>query len=387
MLVGLLRFFRGSVQFSIEGSPERFYNQCAKQGIPLWGIQGGGAYSAFAAASHYSRLRACARRSGCRLRIRKKAGMPFRLSFLRKRRGIPLGLLLAICLVLFLSSRVWSIEVSGCEEIREEDFRAACQEAGLSLGMARSDMDPHTIQQRLMQMFPEISWLTVNTSGSTVHISLTEGVEKPEMVDTEHVGNMKASVAGQVVRIEVFSGKAAVSVGEAVSPGQLLISGTVENGASPAVRADGRIIAKTTRTFSAEIPLIEKTKTYTGETVTRRSLTIFGIPLPLSLTTAPLEDGWERSGDITSLKANGNRLPIYWTEEVWKKVEIGQRERSREEAEKLARKEIEKQEKELSELKILEQAEEFVIRDQVLYCKVTIKCEENIAIESEIIIK
>ena len=51
MLVGLLRFFRGSVQFSIEGSPERFYNQCAKQGIPLWGIQGGGAYSAFAAAS------------------------------------------------------------------------------------------------------------------------------------------------------------------------------------------------------------------------------------------------------------------------------------------------------------------------------------------------
>ena len=40
MLVGLLHFFRGSVQFSIEGSPERFYNQCAKQGIPLWGIQG-----------------------------------------------------------------------------------------------------------------------------------------------------------------------------------------------------------------------------------------------------------------------------------------------------------------------------------------------------------
>ena len=387
MLVGLLRYLRGSVQFSIEGSPERFYNQCAKQGIPLWGMCAGSEHTAFAIASQYARLRLCARRSGCRLHLQKKLGLPFRISFMRKRKGIPAGILLTVCLVLFLSSRVWSIEVSGCKEIREEDLRTACQEAGLSLGMAKSELDPHKMQQRLMQRFPEISWLTVNTSGSTVHIQLTEGVEKPEMTDTEHVGNMKAAVAGQVLRIEVFSGKAAVSVGEAVAPGQLLISGTVENGASPAVRADGRIIAKTTRTFSTKVPLVEETKAYTGETLVRRSLNIFGVPLPMSLTTAPMKGNWERSGSVTILKANGSRLPVYWTEEIWKQVEKGQRERSREEAEELARKEIEKQEKELSELKILEQEEQFEIREQTLYCTVTIICEENIAIQSEILIK
>ena len=161
----------------------------------------------------------------------------------------------------------------------------------------------------------------------------------------------------------------------------------MENGASPAVRADGRVIAKTSRTFSAEIPLVEETKNYTGETVTRRSLHIFGIPIPMSLTTAPTEGDWERSGSVTVLKANGSRLPVYWTEEVWKKVERGQRERSREEAEELARKEIAEQEKEISELKILEQDEQFEIRGQTLYCTVNIICEENIAIQSEILIK
>ena len=107
----------------------------------------------------------------------------------------------------------------------------------------------------------------------------------------------------------------------------------------------------------------------------------------MSLTTAPMKGNWERSGSVTILKANGSRLPVYWTEEIWKQVEKGQRERSREEAEELARKEIEKQEKELSELKILEQEEQFEIREQTLYCTVTIICEENIAIQSEILIK
>ena len=41
MLVQLARWFWGSVRFRVTGSPERFFNRCAREGIALWGMVSG----------------------------------------------------------------------------------------------------------------------------------------------------------------------------------------------------------------------------------------------------------------------------------------------------------------------------------------------------------
>ena len=385
-MVGFFRWVLGSVRFGIKGTPERLYTQCAKRGVILWGIQAGESPSAWIEAGQYRALRECARRAGCRVKLLQKTGLPFRTAWMKRRKGVPVGFVLGVFLLAFLSSRVWNIEIEGTG-IPQEAIRAACGEAGLWEGIGKGQLQPHRVQQRLMQEFPEISWMTVNTRGSTAEIRYTQGVQKPEMPENEAPGNLHAAVAGQVVRVEVFAGEAVVQPGDVVLPGQLLVTGTVESGASPLVHADGKVIAVTNRTFTASIPLKQETRTLSGKQVLRRSIRIFGIPIPLTFSTVPLEGTWEPTQKATWLRINGNTLPVLWVEELWEEVLVGEKELTRQQAEAELRRQILTQQEELSEFQVLEQTETFSLSQGVLTCTVQVKCRENIAIQSEILIK
>ena len=63
MLVQLARWFWGSVRFRVTGSPERFFNRCAREGIALWGMESGETPGAWIRAGYYKQLPACARAS------------------------------------------------------------------------------------------------------------------------------------------------------------------------------------------------------------------------------------------------------------------------------------------------------------------------------------
>lgn len=384
MLVQVLRWLQGAVGFHIYGSAERFFNQCARQGIILWDMKSGEEPSAWIMASRYKKLLSCAARSRCRLHIEQRKGLPFRTAWLKKRKGLALGVVLFMVILIGLSQHVWSIKTIGNEEIPAAKLEEVYQKVGLVPGISKKDLDPQAMQRAIMQELPEIAWISVNTKGCSVSVEVAEAVGKPEMENQETPCNIKAAFSGQILRIEVYEGTAVAKVGEAVVEGQLLISGMVEDtnkNVTLIKHASGRVVASTTRRFEVSVPL-QKEVTYTvGEPVMRKSMDLFGVRIPLSLTPQP-DESYRKEAVRTKLEVNGNALPITWLEESWLKQEVRAEERSKTEALKVARDEAEKKKKELQDLKVIEQQESYRIEAGALLYRLDMKCEENIALES-----
>ena len=90
LIVKFLRSLFGYVLFTGHGGfPERFLNLCVKYHIPLWDLQSHGeSFSGKTSARAYKRIRPVAYRSGVRVRIAEKHGLPFFSARNKKRVGL-----------------------------------------------------------------------------------------------------------------------------------------------------------------------------------------------------------------------------------------------------------------------------------------------------------
>lgn len=385
----ILRWVMGSVRFSIRGAPEQFLNQCARSGISLWNIEKKEEFSACILAGGYRHLLPAVRKANCVLKVRERRGMPFRLAFLRRRKGLVLGAVLAVALVQVLSMHVWGVEVAGNGTISTERIEASAAEFGLKPGVWKKEIQAKLLQQQLMHAFPQASWLSVNTSGCLVSIELAERAEKPDLEARSRPCNIMAKSTGQILYMEVYAGTPEIKEGDAVVKGQLLLNAVVEDtyGGSTLKHAAGKIIAATRHTFTAQADLQKETAQATGHTVTRRSASLFGLRIPLSFTGKP-NGVYRLEAEQTRLKVMDSLLPVSlyterWVEETRQTVPVPQ-----EEALENARLEAARQQKEqLGDVKITAQRETVEVRDGKLFYQVEIDCEENIAVESEVFLQ
>ena len=145
------------------------------------------------------------------------------------------------------------------------------------------------------------------------------------------------------------------------------------------------MIASTVREFSAQIPMTETIEEPSGQMISRRSASFFGLRLPLTLTEEPGE-GWEKESVRTVLRANGVELPVSWLEETWREVSVRERLLTPEEALEAARDEVERQKSALKGLTVLNGEESISQENGVLYYTLHAQCEEDIAVETEILV-
>ena len=98
LILRLFRYLLGYVRFAAWGGfPERFINLCEHNRILLWDVRSrDGVITACTDRSGYKRMRCAARRSGMRLRIKKKCGMPFFLNRHSRRVGIIIGMCICV---------------------------------------------------------------------------------------------------------------------------------------------------------------------------------------------------------------------------------------------------------------------------------------------------
>jgi sporulation protein YqfD len=386
----LTRWLMGYVQFAIiGGSLERFLNQCVRSGIYLWDIQSGQKWSASVAAGRYRALHRCARRAGSRLKVLKRCGFPFATRGIRRRRGLLVGAAAFLVVLLALSSHIWYFEVVGNSTVPTADITAELKNIGVWPGAPKRNLQPDRIQQALMLKFPQISWLSVNTRGCTAEIQMKEKKEKPPM-ETEDVRpcNIKAAATGQIIRLDVYDGTPVVKEGDAVVEGQLLISGIMENegGTASLKHASGKVMAETTRTLTAEVPLNRTKSEATGNVVTRRSLNFMGARLPLTFATKPAGN-YVAEAVNTRIRLMNAVLPISLYEENWVEQKTVKVTLTREQALAEARKQIlEKERSGLNDAQILSSSADDKISGSSLIYTVILKCVENIAQESEILI-
>ena len=122
MLDRFARWFWGAVKFRILGSPERFFNHCARNGIALWKWREGRSRAPGCAPGSTGSCAAARAKPAAGFARRSGHGLPFSASFLRRRRGLPAGAALGALLLILLSQQVWSVEFTGLQTISEQEI-------------------------------------------------------------------------------------------------------------------------------------------------------------------------------------------------------------------------------------------------------------------------
>ena len=75
--------------------------------------KGEGRIQACVSVRDYFKLRPVRNKTGVHIKILKKGGLPVRMIRCRKKKAFAAGLLLGSILVIFLSGRIWNIQISG----------------------------------------------------------------------------------------------------------------------------------------------------------------------------------------------------------------------------------------------------------------------------------
>jgi len=260
----------------------------ASRGIYLWDITrvGENVITSKVRLNAIKSLRHIARRTHCRFRIRRRAGFPFYIVWLRRRKGLALGAVFFMATLYFLSSFVWFVDVKGNVRVSATEVLEVAEEAGLSRGAPKWKINTAGVEKKIEDKIPLITWTGVYIKGTKVTIEVAERtVAEGEDRRPAHI---VAKKAGLIKEILIFSGHPAVKEGDTVVPGQLLISGEIpppgeqaESGAeekpgdtpkitlpSRYVHAKGITRARVWYEGYGEVEIVETVRHFTGVTKT-----------------------------------------------------------------------------------------------------------------------
>lgn len=287
MILDILRFVRGYVAFTVSGKyPERFINITARNGIHIWDvIREGDAIKACMYMSDYRDIRDLARKSGVRLRVSEKRGLPVFISAHRGRVGVAVGICVFILTVFVMSMFIWSIDITGLDTVSVSEMTELLRAQGLYVGAFKPSLDFTEVSRNVMLSERGIGWMAVNVSGSYASVEVKEESPAPEVADINAPCNVKAERDARILSIDAYQGERVITEGSGVVRGQLIVSGVMsdEQGGLRLVRADARVMAQTER--RAEFSTAESYSVFkpSGEAAERRYMSILGAELPYML--------------------------------------------------------------------------------------------------------
>ena len=246
---------------------ERFLNLLHTQEIPLLYARRTGPRKLVCEcrSADLGRILDLAEEKGWRTEDVRPLGLTAALERLKKRPGIPIGILLAAVASLVLSQYVWRVDINGAGSYHAE-MTSFLSESGYVPGIKRNSVDADALERELTYRYPQIAWFHVYVSGVRIVVDVTPGVAMPQLPQAEP-GDVVASRAGIVQSVQVFSGTAKVKAGDVVRKGQVLIQG-LERAADEQlvpVRAQGAVMARCWETHTVSVPLYDIVSEETGQ--------------------------------------------------------------------------------------------------------------------------
>lgn len=310
LVLKLIRFVLGYVCFTACGGfPERFINLCKNRGILLWELKcRNGVIIACTDRAGYRSIRPVAKKSGMRVRIKKKYGLPFFLNRHSRRAGVLVGICFCAAVLCILSTRIWSIDVVGNTAVSSEEIIGVFEELGVKKGVAGKKVDINSVELSALQKLPDITWLNININGSAALIEVRERVVSPDTDDDNTPTDIVAARDGQIVILRPFNGTQEQKIGNPVLKGDLLISGIEENRDLTVsfCKAKGYVVARTNRQINVAqnskitaMKAVSEKKSYIIEFLffkiplgripenaykEKREIFINGVTLPVSIT-------------------------------------------------------------------------------------------------------
>ncbi|MGN1002789.1 MAG: sporulation protein YqfD [Oscillospiraceae bacterium] len=328
----------GSVSYEVSGAlPEGFLNACAKSGAELLSVRRLDEYTLLvrARARDRNKLEKAAVKAGCSLRLTGTGGS-VKIGGVVKRRLVP-GVCLLLLLALLFVSRlfIWEITVVGNETVPAGKILDVLSDCGVETGTFWPKLTADLVRSDALLQLPELSWLTVNIYGSRAEVLVRERVEKPEILSEDTPADIVAEKTGLVEEVRALIGTAEAQKGTAVLAGETLISGGAESTFSPPrlLHAWGSVTALTYYEFSAQIPVTEQVKSYTGGEKSRWSLVIGGERLNFYGNSSIYDASCDKITTVWDLGIEGLfRLPVSLVRQRSVFYELTERERDKSQA-------------------------------------------------------
>ena len=267
MKTDLFSWLRGTVDIELKGRfSERFLNLAYQENIPLFDVRvENGNIRARVELTAVKRLHSIAIRSHCTFRIRRRTGLPFFMAKMRMRPVLPLMAGVAVLLFMLVSSLIFSLEVDGPYPISDDDaarILALAEESGVAPGRCRWGIDMEAAGNNIMRGFPELTFAEIEEHGVHLVIRVVKRVDPDNEQTIKKPGDLVAICDGIVEDVLVRRGTAAVSPGDAVCAGDILIYGY--SGRDP-VAANGIVTARMWGKGYGECALREKYDKPTGD--------------------------------------------------------------------------------------------------------------------------
>ncbi len=174
---------------------------------------------------HFREAVACAKKTGVRLRIVSKRGLPF-LFFRHRRRKWTIVFVLPMVAMLFLLPRfVWSIEVDGLEAISQVEMMGRLELMGISKGVRQSELDLEQIKNQMLLTYEDLSFVSLTLDGTTLKVIAEETVAAPEFIERSEPCDMVAKRTCVIYSAVTESGTPIVRSGDVVQAGDVMIRG------------------------------------------------------------------------------------------------------------------------------------------------------------------
>lgn len=383
-MLWIYRLIIGFLEVEFSGDiAEKILNICAFNGISLWSAKRkNNTIRCRITVRDFKRLPSITAKSGIRVRILKKYGLPFFTRRYKKRCGIPVGAVVFFAFLTFMSRFVWSVETVGNKNVSDGEIIDACKKIGIHEGVLKRNVDPQNARQKLLLTTDKLAWASLNIEGCRLTVNVTETGENAS--DRDSPTDLKAAADGTITKIDVTSGNCVVKVGDTVAKGDLLVSGVLENGGSTKfVRSIGTVTAKTEReiTVSAKYKRTQSRKT--GKVRKKSVLSFFGLKIPLYLGKE--NKTFECHCEVKDFRLLGKKLPIRIYSKIFEYTE--------ENEVILSKKQLEKElEMLFSERAELENIGNFEVKNREIdeieggmSLKTLISAEENIATQKNIL--
>ena len=271
--------FMGAVVISADrDSISSLLDLCLRRGIPYADlISTSEGFTVTLRYSAYSKLKKAAAEEGISYTVRSRHGMPALLGRYKFRFGIPVGILLALTLVISSHLFVWDIDVVGNETITTAEVRELLRGEGFFVGSFIPLANTDRIENKIMMDTENISWMSINIIGTVAEVQIREYVPQISEIDSGGPADLVASKSGIVEEVRILRGEVVVSSGRFVEVGDLLVSGMIESERHGLryERAQGQVFARTVSEFVIEIPLEYEGKSYTGQEYYEKYLNFF----------------------------------------------------------------------------------------------------------------
>lgn len=221
----------GYVRIEVEGYYiEKFINMCSERKIRIWNLKKEKGIKLYLniGIRDFKRLKEICRKTKCKVKIKKKLGIPFILHRYKKRKIFVILLIIVSAAILVSSNYIWNIEINIEENKTIENFDSDLSKLGIKRGASKKDIDTNKIITEIRLKRNDISWLGIDIKGTNVIVNAVKADEKPAVIDNSDFCNIVATKGGIITKIIARNGTAVVKVGDTVEKGDLLIGGYIE---------------------------------------------------------------------------------------------------------------------------------------------------------------